>query len=198
MTTVKICGITNIADAVAAVEEGADLLGFVLSPSPRRVTPEKLEAILSAIGTNVSTVGVFATAADLGEYDSSSLPRLDLYQVYFSDLPHVNKSPRKGWIHAQMVNNGDGISFLPERKLFLLDFKQAGREYLDKQLPRQSSAMCEFGIIAGGLDVDNVAEVTCSYSPFGVDVARGVESSPGIKDHRLMRRFIRRAKGLNA
>lgn len=189
MTKIKICGITNIKDATLCTWLGVDFVGFVLSQSPRRISYEELDAIAGEIGSAVATVGVFAVEEDLRNYSESGCAGLDYYQVYFDPMQDV-RQPKKGWIRAHWMHLNSEIPTIHSRQKLLLDFKHSGIERRRDELVKHRGAVGNAVILAGNLNADTVGETVREIEPWGVDVARGVEQSPGRKDHNLLRRFV--------
>lgn len=194
MTKVKICGITSAHDAKAAAEAGADFIGVVLSLSPRRASIDVLAAIIEAAGSNCSVVGVFATVADLLSFNSACSIPLDYYQAYFDYAGLPVRPPRKQWISSCRLTSFNQFPHQNGSSLRLYDFN-CGAESAAGDCPiTERKAICERSIIAGNLTVETVFNVVTRLRPFGVDVARGTESSPGVKDLRLVEQFIRKVR----
>lgn len=193
MTKIKICGITSVEDAIGACDAGADFLGFVLSESQRRVGYDALQAIVAAVGDRAHTVGVFATEDDLRQYVHLAKVRLDFYQVYFAVDKTKRPLPRHGWIDAVWVN--EDMKSLPlDNGMMLADFKNVEIDTMRRLLGDLDGHIRDRVMLAGNLTVDSVGEVVRRYQPYAVDVARGTESAPGIKDHQLMHEFIARVR----
>ncbi len=197
MTKVKICGITRVPDAVTAIEEGADMIGFILSESPRRTGFDQLPGLLSAAAGRVNTVGVFAKPQDLIHFSESTQNCFDYYQVYFPYRALTVRQPKIGWIRASFIDSQASAVEANSSDLVLYDFKNVGLDVQSRLFAGRSGALSINGFLAGGLTVDNVADMVRRYSPYGVDVARGTESQPGIKDAFLIRRFIDEARHAN-
>jgi phosphoribosylanthranilate isomerase len=198
-TRIKICGITTLDDARAAVELGADAVGFNFHPpSPRHLSPEAAAEIAAALPPDVCRVGVFVNEAR--ERVATIARQVGLTAVQF----HGDETPADctGWsckvIKAIRVRDEAAIA---AATLYRVDYILADAfvdrvyggsgERVDvdwlKRFPTQSL------IVAGGLTADNVGALVREVRPFGVDVASGIERSPGRKDHELMRRFIENA-----
>ncbi len=194
---VKICGTTNVADALMAVAMGADAVGFVLAPSVRRVEPDQVRQIVREIPDEVLTVGVFR--------DESAQRIVEVVEA--TGLGGVQLHGREShgeatWIKArvpfviQAFSVGDPrLSRVDDYQVdaVLLDGATpgSGRTFdwtLVGDLPRRRAV-----VLAGGLRPDNVGDAIRTVRPWGVDVASGVESSPGRKDVRLVRRFVAEA-----
>lgn len=196
---VKICGITRAEDARAAVEFGADLLGLnFYAPSPRSVTLERAREIRATIARGHKVVGVFVNASR--EYVEERLRevRLDLLQFHGDEPDAMMKRWPVPVIRALRV--APGAKFDPHRDFsadyVLLDtFHPALYGGTGKGRPLSDLRGLDLSraFISGGLTCDDVAEAA-ALSPYAVDVASGVESTPGIKDHHKLRRFIENAK----
>lgn len=204
MTRVKICGITNIEDAMAAVEAGADALGFIFAESPRTVDVKAVLTILEQLPPLVATVGVFAKQ-DVDEV----FKIMEQTKLHFAQLHGYGPVKEPSWhrvIKAVRAASWDDIcSQLADRSgalsaAILLDAHVEGKmggtgETFDWELAVQAKASIPKPIIlAGGLNPANVAEAIRKVRPYGVDVSSGVEASPGKKDHDKIREFIRNAR----
>jgi len=191
MTKIKICGVRTVGDARAVAAAGADFIGVVLSPSPRRAALSELEAIVAAIGAQVSSVGVFSSVDNLTSFDRTCDVTLDYYQVYFDYAGVSVRQPKRGWIRSFMMTNADGVPTDDSSELLLYDFKNVGvPASADKiSVPERITRTKIF--IAGDLRPDNVATIVKAYRPFGVDAARGTEKSPGVKDMSKVEQFVR-------
>ncbi|NNA59327.1 phosphoribosylanthranilate isomerase [Pseudomonas koreensis] len=194
----KICGITRIEDALAAVEAGADAIGFVFyAKSPRAVSAQQARAIIRALPPFVTTVGLFVNASrcELGEI-LDAVP-LDLLQFHGDESADECESWHRPYIKALRVKAGDDIAAAvdayPSASGVLLDTYVEGvpggtGEAFDWSLiPQQLSKPL---ILAGGLTPENVADAVARVKPYAVDVSGGVEASKGIKDHAKIRAFI--------
>ncbi len=196
---VKVCGITRLEDALLASDLGADAIGFnFVAGSPRRITPEKAREIGAALPPFIVRVGVFADepAASLGAMARRA--GVQWLQLHGDEPPEVCSRLPLPWYKAHRVTP----EFQPEdvaryhAPIFLLDGYApglrggTGRPF-DWGVARRASAYGRV-ILAGGLAVDSVAAALAASRPYAVDVNSGVESSPGIKDHRLLAEFMRR------
>jgi phosphoribosylanthranilate isomerase len=179
---VKICGITRREDAEAAVEAGASALGFIFVPSsPRRVTPEQA-AVLSR-GLAAWKVGVFVNETAVSIEAVMRAASLDIAQVYGGEAPEgvrVWKAFRVAGVPAVDLTGAEAV---------LLDGRANGQPF-DWALAR---GVADKVILAGGLDASNVADAIRVARPWGVDASSGLETSPGIKDHEKVRRFVEAA-----
>lgn len=203
MVRVKICGITSASDALAAVEAGADALGFVFfGESPRCVTPELAAEIITALPPFVQTVGLFVNA-DISHVNAvAEQCRLDMVQLHGDETPQFCNLVERRVIKAFRVKD---IASLDS----IRDYRAAGY-LLDAWSPKAyggtgvtfnwdaAKAAGQYGpiILAGGLTPENVRRAVEEVAPFAVDVSSGVESAPGRKDAAKVREFIRQAKKL--
>ena len=194
----KICGITRIEDALAAVDAGADAIGLVFyAKSPRAVNVQQARAIIAALPPFVTTVGLFVNASrcELGEI-LDAVP-LDLLQFHGDETPADCEGYHRPWIKALRVKVGDDIAASCKAYAgasgILLDTYVEGvpggtGEAFDWSLvPKDLSKPI---ILAGGLSATNVAQAIAQVHPYAVDVSGGVEQSKGIKDHAKIRAFI--------
>lgn len=200
---IKICGITRIEDALAAIAAGADALGFVFyARSPRAVTPAQASVIIAALPPFVTTVGLFVDMprAELTRL-LSEVP-LDLLQFHGDEGPDDCAGYGRPYIKALRVKAGDdvaaAIARYPAASGILLDTFVAGTpggtgEAFDWSLVPQDAAKPL--ILAGGLTPENVADAVRQVRPYAVDVSGGVEASKGIKDAAKIQAFIQQARG---
>jgi len=199
MVKVKICGLTRLEDALAAVRAGADALGFVFAESPRRVTPDQVRALVRRLPPLVTTVGVFADAPAALVKEIRSFCALDLVQLHGREREESLACLGRGVIKALRVDPGSE----PDPEAFpgatlLLDFSpgpgRGGNGRAPDWRPAAAAARQREIILAGGLCPDNVAQAIDTVQPYAVDVSSGVEIEPGRKDHDKLRSFIRQAK----
>ena len=205
MVRVKICGITNIEDALMAVEAGADALGFVfVEQSPRCVSPQKAAAIVSALPPFIQTVGLFVDA-DIERVNwVADFCGLDIIQLHGDEAPDFCTEVRRRVVKAFRVKDAGSLSSLASYQVagYLLDAWSpaahggTGKAF-DWSLARDAACTRPI-ILAGGLSPENVRDAVDFVQPYGVDVSSGVESSPGKKDPEKVREFIRNAKQRSA
>jgi len=199
MVRVKICGITNLEDALAAVEAGADALGFNFwRGSKRFIAPEEARDIVGRLPAPVLAVGVFVNE-ELEEVErAAELSGVGALQLHGDETPDYCR--RLGGRHViKALRVGDG--FEPEEaarysaQALLLDaFCADGRggtgKSFDWSVARRVRALVPRLYLAGGLTPDNAAEAVRTVAPFALDVCSGVESAPGRKDPARMRELI--------
>ena len=192
MSTVrsKICGITRIEDALAAVEAGADALGFVFyAKSPRAVDVRQARAIIDALPPFVTTVGLFVNASRCELNEILEVVSLDLLQFHGDETPADCEGYHRPWIKALRVRPGDDLEAACHHyagaRGILLDAYVPGvpggtGEAFDWSLiPQRLSKPI---ILAGGLSADNVAAAIRQVRPYAVDVSGGVDQAKGIKE----------------
>lgn len=195
---VKICGITRIEDALAAVAAGADAIGFVFHPdSPRMVTPAQAAQIVAALPPLVSTVGLFVDADEQRIRATLAQVPLSLLQFHGDESEAQCRIYGLPWIKALRVQPGQDVTALmaawPGASGILLDAYHPSQHggtglQFDWSLVPQHSAMPI--ILAGGLTPANVAEAIRTTRPYAVDVSGGVEATKGVKDADKIEAFM--------
>ncbi len=200
MVKVKICGITNLEDALAAVSWGADALGFVFAPSPRQVTVEQVLPIVPQLPPFVCKVGVFVDSSLEKVKEIMSLCGLDLAQLHGSESPHLCQALFPQVIKAFRVRDESILGLLPQYKVsaYLLDsydvaLKGGTGQSFNWEIAKQAK---RYGpvILSGGLTPANVRQAIALVQPYAVDVSSGVESQTGKKDHNKLRAFLETVK----
>jgi phosphoribosylanthranilate isomerase len=202
---IKICGITDPADAQAAVEAGADALGFMFYRGSKRfIEPLAARAIIDRLPPRVARVGVFVNAPETEVRATIAAAQIDTIQFHGEEFPDYCDRFRalKVWKAFRMENEGSLriAQRYPDVDAWLLDSHVPGSHggtgrSFDWDLALAAKALGRPVILAGGLKPDNVAEAVRRVRPFGVDVSSGVELAPGRKDHARMAAFIRNARG---
>jgi phosphoribosylanthranilate isomerase len=196
---VKICGITNEADAAAAVAAGADALGFVFHPaSPRHVAAAVVSQIVRRLPAPVLAVGVFVNATAEEVRRIAVACGLGAVQLHGEEPPELCAAlaPLKLW-KAFRLRDEASLTTLPRYPVdaWLLDAYSAKApggtgERFDWELAVRAKALGRPIVLAGGLTPDNVAAAVRQVQPWGVDVSSGVEAAPGQKDHARVRAFV--------
>ncbi len=205
MIRVKICGITNLEDALAACEAGADALGFVFySKSRRFIRPDKVSEMISLLPPFITTVGLFVDEDIEVVKETVDTTGIDIVQLHGDESPEYCSLIGRRVVKAFRVGKGSGNGGINKRLLeysvsaYLLDafkkgFKGGTGSVFDWKIARKAKE-CGRVILAGGLDPGNVGDAIREASPYGVDVSSGVEAEPGIKDHKKLREFIANVK----
>ena len=180
---VKICGLTRPEDVAAAVEAGADMVGFILAEgTPRYVEPGRARELAAAVPEGVRTVAVVTVPG------TTPVDGFDLTQSY-------DTSARGRDVYLA-TRDGVAPTDRPAGMPVLLDMAfgaDPSRAELEAHWARAAATPGPV-ILAGSLDPANVAAAVAAARPWAVDTARGVESAPGVKDHDLVHLFVRNAK----
>jgi len=204
MVRIKICGITSAADAQAAIDAGANLLGFnFYEKSPRHIGEEQAAQIRAELPKRVKTVGIFVNRLPADVITLRSSVGLDAVQLHGDETPETVAEIASvvQVIKAFRVEPEFPLTTLDEYSqafAFLFDAAHTGQyggtgRTADWDVARRASLKHRI-ILAGGLKVENVAAAVRIVRPYGIDVASGVESSPGKKDHGLLREFIQEVR----
>jgi phosphoribosylanthranilate isomerase len=199
---VKICGITNLADGIAAAEAGADVLGFVFcEQSPRCVSVEAAAAIIRALPPFIIKAGVFVNAPEELVVRAIRECRLNLLQFHGDEAPEYCLQFGLMSMKAFRIRDAASLQVLPKypTDAWLLDAynpdKPGGTgETFNWDLALEARAWGRPIFLAGGLTAENVAEAVRRARPYAVDVSSGVEAAPGRKDHAKIKAFIHAAK----
>jgi len=201
---VKICGITRVEDARAAVELGVHALGFIFHPSsPRYVSPELAASIINTLPPFVTAVGVFVNRNRTEIEETVAAAGLHMIQLHGQESPDdcngysrpVIKALRLGTDNKRLPN----LAAYPVAGL-LVEPQVSGHwggtgipldwERLKKDLEPETPAVRSRLVLAGGLDPQNVALAANIVQPYAVDVSTGVEDEPGIKNHKKIEEFM--------
>jgi phosphoribosylanthranilate isomerase len=195
---VKICGMTQLKDALFAVEQGVDAVGFIFyKKSPRAVTMKTVREIITKLPPLVDTVGVFVNESAERLNKIADYCGLDLVQLHGEESPAFCRKIHRRVIKAFRVKDLQSIKQLEKFPVsgFLLDtFSDdlhggTGKTF-DWNLALPAKKMGPV-ILAGGLTPRNILQAVRQVRPYGVDVCSGVEKSPGIKDLEKVRAFLR-------
>ncbi len=201
---VKICGLTRGADVRAAVEAGADALGFVFTPRSKRfVVPQTAAGLVAAVPAFVTRVGLFMDQDTEEVLQVLGQVRLNLLQFHGSEPAEFCEQFGMPYIKALAMGAADGGADLsaafPGASAVLLDSHEPGQvggtgQVFDwNRIPELEKPL----VLAGGLNPENVARAVRTVRPWAVDVSSGVEDAPGIKNHERVREFIEEAKREN-
>ncbi len=199
MIFVKICGITRLKDAIAAADLGARALGFnFYKNSKRYICPENAAEIIANLPGHILKVGLFVNSSETEVEEINSKLDLDLLQFHGDEAPEFCKKWGDKVIRAFRIENEqqlDEIKKYDFARMIIIDAAVKGQFGGTGELSNWDIATKakEYGIpllLAGGLTPANVSEAVKKVKPFGVDVAGGVESSPGIKSKEKIRAFM--------
>ena len=189
---VKICGITRLEDAEAAVALGAGAIGFVFwSQSPRAVDPERARSIAAALPPFVTTLGVFVNQAPAFVNDVAARVGLGAVQLHGDEPIDLLEQIERPVVKAFAMAGNEDADAWPTRVRLLIDvhdLDQRGGTGRTVDWGRAAAIAARRPVLlAGGLNAANVVDAIRTVRPFGIDVSSGVESSPGVKDHARMR-----------
>jgi phosphoribosylanthranilate isomerase len=195
---VKICGITNEADALLAVAMGADAVGFVFAPSQRQIAPQQAYDITRRLPPEILTVGVFRDEHPSRVVEIVNRSGVKAAQLHGSETAAatIEVTQKVRWVIRAFPAGATAVAHADRygTDLILLDAPQPGSgQVFDWSLAGELPDGLRL-ILAGGLDPDNVADAVRAVEPWGVDVASGVEREPGRKDPIKVKRFIERAR----
>jgi phosphoribosylanthranilate isomerase len=211
-TLIKICGITNLADALYAAEAGADALGFVFAESPRRVTPEQAAEIIPHLPARIAAVGLFVNAGREEILSVIARSGIKAVQLHGEETPELVEQLAEAlpqgdfaWprlVKAFRLRSADDLAQLKDytqAQAFLIDAWVKGKpggtgKRADWQLAATAKNYGRPIILAGGLGPENVAEALVQVRPYGVDVSSGVEIHPGKKDPEKIKAFVQQVK----
>jgi len=203
MVRIKICGITNLEDALLAAEMGADALGFIFyAKSPRKVEPEAARQIIAQLPPFVAAVGVFVDEAAAVVQELAASMGLDWVQLHGQESPDYCRSLGRKVIKGFRIQDEDSLVRLGDYRgaaqALLLDTYKKGQvggtgEVFDWHLAREAK---KYGssVLAGGLTAENVAQAIATARPAAVDAASGTEAAPGKKDPEKLRAFFAAAR----
>lgn len=201
MTKVKICGLQEVAHVQAAVNAGADFIGFMFAPSKRRISVEQAMELAQHIPASVKKVGVFVNETTETIQQIAAQVELDYIQYHGDEAPEQIEQIGLPSIKAFSIQSAQDVERAAayEVNYYLFDapgtdFRGGSGNAFDWTLLDQMNIAQEKVILAGGLNENNVHIASMLVEPFAVDVSSGVETD-GIKDTDKIKRFIERAKG---
>lgn len=197
---IKICGITNLEDALAAVEAGADALGFnFYRRSPRYIAPEAARLIVAELPAMVMSVGVFVNESEPEQVariaDSAGVTAVQLhgdespeYCFALSDRFTIKALRARVGFEPQVVKDYETNAILLDA--YAKDARGGTGRVVDWEVARRVRKLVPQLFLAGGLSVENVAEAIAAVEPYAVDACSHLESTPGKKDNERVRAFI--------
>lgn len=206
VTRIKICGITRLSDALAAVDAGVDALGFVFyHPSPRYIDPAIASEIVNQLPPFVTIVGLFLDAPGDWVQEVMQLVDLDLLQFHGHESPQECRLAGHPYLKViGMATHEDPLGYAAKYKGargFLLDSHDQGKaggtgQVFDwDDIPSKWPAPI---VLAGGLNPDNVRDAINRVHPYAIDVSSGVELAPGIKDPSKIIRLVKEVRRVDA
>lgn len=202
MVKVKICGITNLNDALSAVDAGADAVGFVFcSASPRHISPEQATEIIKVLPPFVQTVGLFVNEESATVNSIADQCGLDIVQLHGEETPGYCGTVLRRVIKAFRVKDIATLDAMSPYHVsgYLLDAWSPSAhggtgQTFNWEIAAEAINRGHRIILAGGLTPCNVSEAVRCVKPYAVDVSSGVESTPACKDADKLKTFIIRAK----
>ena len=200
----KICGITRLQDAEAAVGLGANALGFVFWPkSARYIDPLRAKPIIAALPPFVSAVGVFVNQSPDEVNDAARLACLAVVQLHGDETPQQAALIDRPIVKALTLDSaGQELETWPANVTVLLDAhdpdRRGGTGRTIDWGAVEPIARRRRLLLAGGLNPDNISEAVGRVRPFGVDISSGVETAPGIKDPLRLRALFENLNGINS
>jgi len=218
MTYVKICGLANLEDAQAALDAGADYLGFIFyAKSPRHVTMDQVEAITSRLPPDTCTVGVFVDAPLEFIYEARTRCNLKFVQLHGQESPLTVKAIGQAYKAVRPADMSEwqrqAALYLPVQQYSNADHSRVPSllidayhqtmhggtgQTVDHEIALAARLRTDRLMLAGGLTPDNVSDIVSVVRPFAVDVSSGVELTPGRKDHGKLRAFVQAVRSKDA
>lgn len=197
MTRLKVCGITNIEDALVSAEFGADALGFVFyERSKRYIDPMKAGEIIRSLPPFILKVGVFVNESISDLLEAQRVAGFDMFQLHGNETSEYCSNLGRPYIKALRVKTGIDKNIVNSfnTRSFLFDtysdneFGGTGKRF-NWDILENAGLSDKFVILSGGLEVANVGRAIRKVRPYAVDVSSGVEKSPGVKDHYKLKAF---------
>lgn len=206
MTLIKICGITNLDDALASVAAGADALGFnFYKLSPRYITPQNAREIVEQLPAPVLTVGVFVNEESPESVRNiASEAGIKALQLHGDESPRYCQELADRFVIkalAVSTNFDNQIIHAYQTEAIMLDTKDnalrggTGRRF-DWSIAKQVNQLGKKIFLAGGLSPDNISEAIETVRPYAVDACSALEEKPGIKNHERLRAFVDAARSV--
>lgn len=187
---VKICGLTTPEAVNAALDAGADAIGFVFAPSKRQVSAAQAQALTRDVAGRAARVAVMRHPSQALLDEVCEIFRPDVLQTDASDLAELRVPNELALL--PVVRDGESLDSMPERLLY--EGATSGVGALADWSRAKTLASRTQVVLAGGLNATNVAEAIATVRPFGVDVSSGVERAPGVKDIEKIEAFVRAAR----
>ncbi|WP_306317845.1 MULTISPECIES: phosphoribosylanthranilate isomerase [unclassified Streptomyces] len=195
---VKVCGLSREADVDAAVAAGADAVGFVLTASPRQVTPDRARELAAAVPESVTTVAVFRGEPLDEVREAAARAGVTAVQLHGGEPPEAFAALRAdGYLVVRATSPDEAAPLVTgaygEDALIVDSPRPGSGERWDPAALGGTSPGGHW-MLAGGLGPGNVGDAVAALRPWGVDVSSGVESARGVKDPALIERFVKAAK----
>jgi phosphoribosylanthranilate isomerase len=197
---IKICGVTNVKDAKAAAELGADMIGFNFYPqSPRYIEPEIARQIVETIPRSARSVGVFVDASADDIRSTAKIAGIESVQLHGDFSPETCRELAREFrviraFRTEARFQPEDAGAFPDCDVLLdahhAQLRGGAGVTCDWSAAQATLPFVRFLILSGGLNAQNVAHAIAAVSPHAVDVCSGVESAPGVKDYRTIEKFI--------
>ena len=197
---IKICGVTNVKDARACAELGADMIGFNFYPkSPRHIEPEIARQIVETLPRSARAVGVFVDASADDIRSTAKIAGIESIQLHGDFSPETCRELTREFrviraFRTEARFQPEDASAFPDCDVLLdahhVELRGGTGLTCDWSAARATLPFARFLILSGGLNAQNVAHAIATVAPHAVDVCSGVESAPGLKDYRAMEKFI--------
>src|SRR5688500_4215551 len=206
MTFIKICGITSLEDALAAVDAGADALGFnFYKPSPRYIRPDAAREIINHLPKNILTVGVFVNEqSPQSVEDLARDAGVTAIQLHGDESPDYCRDLNNSYVIKALAAGSDFDPKLAKDydvEAILLDTKDdtlrggTGRAF-DWSIAQKVRRLVPKLFLAGGLSLQNIEQAIISVDPYGVDACSALEETPGKKNEERMRAFVKKIRSV--
>jgi phosphoribosylanthranilate isomerase len=199
-TQIKICGVTNVGDAKACAEAGAHLIGLNFYPqSPRYIEPKIGRQIVEALPVHISAVGVFGDGSADEIHKTANIAGVRCVQLHGNFSPEIARELAREFrvIRAFSTDSRfrpENASLFPDSDILVdahhPDLRGGTGQTCDWSAARETLPFARFLILSGGLNAQNVGFAIEAVAPHAVDVCSGVESVPGVKDHRALKHFV--------
>lgn len=196
---IKICGITNIEDALDATALGASALGFIFSESPRKVSPEVVKNIISKLPPFICTVGVFVNEDINWINKVADECNLSMVQLHGNESPDECKQIIKPKLKAIRILGPQDLEIIEKYQntvsgilldTYVHNAHGGTGQTFDWGIANEAKKYNIPIIVAGGITPDNICQAIQTASPYGIDLSSGVESSPGKKDYDKLQRLF--------
>lgn len=206
MTRIKICGITNLEDALEAARLGVDMLGFIFYPKSKRyILPEKAFGVAKKLPPHIARVGVFVDEKRKDVLKAARSAMIDILQFHGDETPEYCDGFNSGFkvIKAFRLKNKEDLSRINEYNVdfylfdtYMPDIIGGTGKVFDRGIIKELK-FSKPVILSGGLTPDNVEDAIRQIAPYGVDISSGLEISPGKKDAGAMKRFVENVRRLD-
>jgi phosphoribosylanthranilate isomerase len=197
---IKICGVTNVKDARACAELGADMIGFNFYPgSPRYIEPEIARQIVETIPRSAHAVGVFVDASAADIRSTAKRAGIESVQLHGDFSPEICRELAREFrviraFRTEARFQPEDAGAFPDCDVLLdayhAELRGGTGVMCDWSAARATLPFARFLILSGGLNAQNIAHAIAAVAPHAVDVCSGVESAPGVKDYRTIEKFI--------